>query len=941
MDSERLRKIEDIYHAALEVPSGQREGFFNERCGGDVDLLREVESLFAFENTSQTFIDASPGLVAAEMFSEQNSGAKLLDKEIGHYRIKSLLGVGGMGEVYLADDFLLNRKVALKVVPKYMIEEEDQLRRFRQEAQASSALNHPNILTIHAFGTESGSNYIVSEFVDGATLRERILSGMSVKDSLDIAAQIALALAAAHEAGIIHRDIKPDNIMIRRDGLVKVLDFGLAKLTEKNKEIHITDSESPTQAQIVTSPGFAMGTAYYMSPEQIRGRGIDARADIWSLGVVLYEMLTGQKPFVGESNIEVMSAILKEEPRDFAETETKAGHALQKIVRICLEKKPERRFHSAHDLGVALESLSTSTSANTRFDGLLDVSASGPQKALRPVSRERLAWILAGAFALLALASGSYAWRLYSSQGKQLVFRQLNFRREAVFQAVFAPDGKTVVYSAATEGNTPEIFTLHPDFPAPQPLGVRGMHLLDISKSGELAILMDAKYVWHRTFTGTLARMPLVGGAPRQVMEGVRHAAFSPDGSQLAIIREFEGKDRLEFPIGKVLVEVSGYMSDLRISPDGKHIAFFEHPRKWDDRGSINLVDLDGNKRMLSDGYWSERGIAWAPDGSEVLFSASISGGAFTIFAASIDGSIRVANQSPGGLILQDIARDGRWLTNRIDYRYQAFAHTPGMQEDRELSWLRTSHSKVLSQDGQTLLFMETSIGSNYAVCIRKTDGSPLVRLGEGTPTDLSPDNKSVLAFISSKPPRLVVYPTGAGETRELDPGNLADYSTAQWFRDGTRILIGGNEAGQGRRFFVQDASGGAPRAVTPEGTRDGRLSPDGKLLLARGAGDKYYLYSLDGGDPRAVPWLTGADVVIQWSADGRSWFVYTGSAIPCRVEIVNVETGRRELHKEIAPELRTGLLAVRPTFITDDLQSYAYTTYQQVSTLFVTDGYK
>ncbi len=941
MDTQRLKEIEKIYHAALEIPSGGHKAFFDEQCRGDEDLVREVKSLLAFEKTSKTFIDTSPGSLAAEMFSGKELSPKLLDKEIGHYRIKSLLGVGGMGEVYLADDFLLNRKVALKIVPQDLIEEEDQLKRFRQEAQASSALNHPNILTIHEFGTESGSNYIVSEFVDGVTLRERMGSGMSVKESLDVAAQVASALAAAHEAGIIHRDVKPDNIMIRRDGIVKVLDFGLAKLTEKNKEIHITDSESPTQVQIATSPGFAMGTAYYMSPEQIRGRGIDTRADIWSLGVVLYEMLTGQKPFVGESNIEVMSAILKEEPRDFAETELKVGHALQKIVRICLEKKPERRFHSAHDLGFALESLSTSTSTSTQFDTLQEVSSSGARKGISPLNRERLAWIFAAVFGLLAVAAGMYSWKLYGSQGKQLAFRQLNFRREAVFQAAFAPDGQTVVYSAATEGNVPEIFTLHPDFPAPQQLGVRGMHLLDVSQNGELAILMDAKYIWHRTFTGTLARMPLVGGAPRQVMEAVRQAAFSPDGSQLAIIREVEGKDRLEFPIGKVLVEVSGYMSDLRISPDGKRIAFFEHPRKWDDRGSINVVDIEGNKRMLSDGYWSQRGIAWSPDGTEVFFSASISGGAFTIFAASMDGATRVANQSPGGLILQDTALDGRWLTNRIDYRYQAFAHTRGMQTDRDLSWLRTSHSKVLSQDGQTLLFMETSIGSNYAVCLRKTDGTPLVQLGEGTPTDMSLDNKSVLAFVSSKPPKLVVYPTGAGETRELERGNLANYSTAQWFRDGTRILIGGNEPDQGTRFFVQDAAGGVPRAVTPEGTRDGRLSPDGKLILARGAGDKYFIYPVDGGEPRPVPWLTEADIVIQWSADGRSWFVYRGSGVPCRVERVNVETGRRELFKEIAPEFSTGLLAVRPTFISDDLQSYAYTTYQQVSTLFVTDGSK
>lgn len=938
MDARRLKQIEELYHAALEVSPGNREVFFKKRCEGDEDLRREVESLLAFEKASSSFIDTPPESLAAEMFAGEENQPSLIDKEIGHYNIKSLLGVGGMGEVYLADDSRLNRKVALKLVPPGLIEQQDQLKRFKQEAQASSALNHPNILTIHEFGTENGSNYIVSEFVDGVTLRERMLDGgFSVKETLDVAAQIASALAAAHEAGIIHRDIKPENIMIRRDGIVKVLDFGLAKLTETNNGIHLTDSEAPTRAQVSTSPGLVMGTAYYMSPEQVRGRDIDARADIWSLGVVLYEMLTGQKPFAGESNIEVMSAILKEEPAEFAETGQRVSSSLQKIIRICLEKKPERRFHSAHDLGFALESLSTS--ATSSFDNWPEISTSGPRKRVKAINRERLAWIFAGLFAVVAIAAGIYAWQLWGSQSKQPAFRQLNFRREAVFQAGFAPDGQTVVYSAATEGNTPELFTLHPDFPAPQPLGTQGMHLLDISSNGELAILMDAKYIWHRTFTGTLARMPLAGGAPRQVLEGVRQAAWSPDGSQLAIIREIDGKDRLEYPIGKVLVEVSGYMSDPRISPDGTRIAFFEHPRKWDDRGSINVVDIDGNKTMLSDGYWSQRGIAWSPDGGEVLFSASISGGAFNILAAALDGSTRIANQSPGGLLLQDIAPDGRWLAYRIDYRYAAFAHSPGMQEDRDLSWLRTSHSKVMSQDGKTLLFMETSVGSNYAVCLRNTDGSPLVRLGEGTPTDLSPDGKWVLAFTSSKPPQLVVYPTGAGETRQLERGNIVNYSSAQWFRDGKRVMFGGNEPDKGTRFFVQDLEGVGPRPITPEGTRDGRLSPDGKLVLARSAAGNYFLYPVDSGDQRPVEWLTNSDVVIQWSADSRFWYVYQGSQIPCRVERVNVETGRRDLFKEMAPNVRNGLLAVRPTFITDDQRSYAYTTYQQVSTLFVTEA--
>jgi Tol biopolymer transport system component len=288
------------------------------------------------------------------------------------------------------------------------------------------------------------------------------------------------------------------------------------------------------------------------------------------------------------------------------------------------------------------------------------------------------------------------------------------------------------------------------------------MQLLAVSSKGELAVLLGARYVWHRLFTGTLARMALGGGAPREIQEGVRQADWSPDGSQLAIIREVGGRDRLEYPIGQVLREVSGYMTDVRVSPRGDRIAYFEHPRKGVDRGSVNIVDLDGKNTVLSDGYWSERALAWSPDGAEILFSASLSGGSFTVYALTQAGRRRIAYQAPGGLIIEDLARDGRWLATRGDYRYAAMVHTPGATEDRDLSWLNTSHARALSPDGQMLLFAETALGTNYTVCLRKTDGSPVLRLGEGWPADLSADGKWVLAVVQSRPPQLVIYPTGA-----------------------------------------------------------------------------------------------------------------------------------------------------------------------------------
>jgi len=259
----------------------------------------------------------------------------------------------------------------------------------------------------------------------------------------------------------------------------------------------------------------------------------------------------------------------------------------------------------------------------------------------------------------------------------------LNFRPEAIFQAAFA--GDTIVYSAAVSDNTPQVFAVRSDYPEPQPIGPRGMTLLAVSSRGELAVLLHAHYLWYRLFTGTLARMTLGGGAPREIAEGVRQADWSPDGSQLAIIREVEGKDRLEYPIGHVLREVSGALSDVRFSPRGDRIAFFEHPRKLDDRGSVNIVDLSGHNTVLSAGYWSLRGLAWAPDGETIVFSASQSGGSYAVYEVTMAGKSRIAYQPPGGFIIQDVARDGRWLATRLDFRYAAMVHTEGAAADRDL----------------------------------------------------------------------------------------------------------------------------------------------------------------------------------------------------------------------------------------------------------------
>ena len=821
--------------------------------------------------------------------------------------------------------------------------------RFEREAKVVSSLNHPNICTLHDVGQQDGVEFIVMEYLEGESLAERLEKGsLPTAQVLQYGTQIASALDKAHRNGVTHRDLKPGNIILTKSG-AKLLDFGLAK-AEPTQSLAQTLTDATPRPAPMTKVGAVIGTVPYMSPEQLDGKEVDARSDIFSLGTVLYEMVTGNRAFQGHSEFSVASAILHNDPPPISTLQPLAPPALERTIQVCLAKDPDERWQSASDLWNELRWISQGGSQSGTIAALQPGSQPSSQSGAKVVwhaARPKIAWLVAALFAIIAAVALIIASR--SGRGpKPLSFRQLNFRREAIFQAAFA--GDTVVYSAAVSDNTPQVFAVRSDYPEPQPIGPRGMTLLAVSSKGELAVLLDAHYVWYRLFTGTLARITLSGGAPREIQEGVRQADWSPDGSQLAIIREVDGKDRLEYPIGHVLREVSGSLSDVRFSPKGDRIAFFEHPRKLDDRGSLNTVDLSGNNTVLSDGYWSLRGLSWAPNGEEILFSASQSGGSFTVYGVTMAGNRRIAYQPPGGFTIQDVARDGRWLATRLDYRYAAMVHTSDVAGDRDLSWLNTSHARALSQDGQTLLFSETALGANYAVCLRKTDGSPVVRLGEGWPADLSADGKWVLAVVQSLPPKLLVYPTGAGETRQLERGAIEHYATAQWFHDGKSILISGNEPGQGTRFYAQEL-GGAPRPVTPEGTRDGLLSADGKLVLARGPDGKYFLYPIEGSakggvaggvtgeGPRPVPALTPADILAQWSADGRSALVYRRAELPCRLERVDLASGRRTLFQEFAPADRTGLLSLREIFVSNDRRSYAYTAYYQVSSLFVSDG--
>src|SRR5262249_44208463 len=365
--------------------------------------------------------------------------------------------------------------------------------------------------------------------------------------------------------------------------------------------------------------------------------------------------------FHGDSAADTMSAILKEDPPDLSLTDQNISPGLERIVRHCLEKSPEQRFHSAHDLAFDLGTLS-GLSAPGRPTAAVESARAG-------IGRRRLLQAVAAALVVLgvvvAYAIGRRARTQTAAPSGGLTFSQLTFRHAPIFNARFAPDGKTVFYSAAPSGNTPEIFSLRPDYPGATGKSLRGIELLSISSKGEMAVLTNARFIRHDLFDGTLARMPLEAGAPREILDHVREADWSPDGSDLVIVHDVNGRDRLEFPPGKVLSETGGYFSNPRFSRKGDRIAFFEHPTQFDDRGLVGVIDLAGKKTVLSDGYWGLEGLAWSASGDEILYSGGTAYSSFTIYAVNLAGRRRIALPSAGGLTIQDVAADGRWIASR------------------------------------------------------------------------------------------------------------------------------------------------------------------------------------------------------------------------------------------------------------------------------------
>jgi serine/threonine protein kinase/Tol biopolymer transport system component len=939
MTDHRWQRVKALFQATVERPAAEREAFLAGAAGDDQTLRGDVESLLAADAADVSFLDRLP--LAAQDILDDAPGlpiepATAAGRCMGQYEITALLGAGAMGEVYRAHDTKLNREVALKVLTPLLARDPDRLARFRREAQMLAALNHPNIAAIYGLEESGGVQALVLELVDGPTLADQVARGpLPLDEALAVGRQIAGAVEAAHEKGIIHRDLKPANIKIAGNGVVKVLDFGLARVWEGAPDAQL--SASPALTASLDGERMILGTPAYMSPEQARGKVLDKRTDIWSFGCVLYEMLTGRAAFGGETISDTLAGVLDREP-DWELLPLSAPIRLRELLRRCLQKDVNRRLRDIGDARLDLDEVLTPTDPRTILTNERDIPR---RRILRIVAASSAVGFALIAAAYLAGRSGS---------ASPPAFRQLTFRHGTIGGARLAADNQTVVYRATWTGAQPELYVIRPESRQSGSIGLVNAGIYSVSSRGDLAVALGCRLEWGECL-GTLAQVPITGGSPREMVKDVLVADWSPDGQNMAVVSFTGSTYRLEYPIGKLLYQSPGWITSARVSPRGDRIAFLDHPQFGDTGGSVSVIDLEGHAMRLSSEWKSLQGLAWSGS-DEVWFTGSRTGraGSSSLYAVTLSGRERTVFSSPGMLKLNDVSRDTqRVLLTRGTTRGGIVGLGADATKERDLSWLDYSTVADLSSDGGTLLFYEwgEGVGAKSTVFIRKTDGSDAVRLGEGKPLALSPDARWALVVQENPSQPLTVLPTSTGEVKRMPRGPIVEYlDWATWSPDGRRVFFAGRESTDVRRTYVQDVDGGEPRPITPDGFVGVLLSPDGRTIATVDRYGEYYLCSTaEQTEPTPLAGYRDGDVLLQWSADGRFLFTREPGNLVLRIDKLDLLSGTRQFWKELITPDPTVLIDIGSDpgqiRITPDGKSYAYTYWTFEGELYLAQGLK
>lgn len=861
MDPERWQRIKEVLHSALELAPQDRSAFINNACAGDLELRSDVEVMLASHEQAGDFIESPAYELMADSLNETQS---MVGGELGPYRVTGRLGTGGMGEVYLAEDTRLGRKVAIKVLLAHFTRDEERVRRFQQEARAASALNHPNILTIYEIGESNSRQFIVTEVIEGETLRQR-LAGAEIEISaiFDIAIQMASALSAAHAAGIIHRDIKPDNVMIRKDGIVKVLDFGLAKLTE------VESSGSPPGMLIHTQEGIVMGTVYYMSPEQARGFPVDARADVWSLGVVVYEMISGHLPFDGPTNSDVIASILQRHPATLART-GEIPTELDWIVKKALRKDREERYQTAKDFLSDLKSLQhklefqkelelsndsgpNRTDPNRRSDdmsnqagqlrsdfekqvtqriglelanrsreqtGKLQAETQSNYSASSQTARSnRAVKIIAvlGAAAVLAVA-GYLSRGLFRRAGgttasKNFTFTQMTYQQGTEVFPSLSPDGKSLAYASRTSGNW--------DIYVQRVGGANPINLTPNSPADDSqpAFSPDGERIAFRSDRdgGGIYLMGATGESLTRVSDFGYSPSWSPDGTQILVGTEKIPQPstrptksqlwKIDVKSGERRMISEGDALQPHYSPNQRRIVYWSRPSKAGQREDIWTIPADGGEAVrITSGSTIDVNPVWSPDGKYLYFSSS-RGGSMNIWRVPVD---EVSGSTTGEP--EPVTTIG--------------AATSALQ----LSLSREGHrlAYIAQEDIRNLrkVAFEPSTGKTVGEPQWITRGS--LQLWFPNP---SPDGEWLTACSRGQQRHVYIIRTDGTELRDLTDDNFRHDGWPRWSPDGKRIAFTSRRTGDYEVWVINRDGSGMRQVTDSKGGHYSPWSPDGNTI--------------------------------------------------------------------------------------------------------------